>query len=1148
MARYRTPDSLVCIGGAGRKIGETFLTQEWIIEEILREDPRDVAPQEGQPSHERGIQAFFIDTDTSSAGGVESDVDELVRKVKNEHDIQVAPDIKVDYTNIVEESNRDLDADAFLHEPTIQDVLRENNSRAWWLTSSQEVGSSAMLDELNDFRDGVKRRRGLTKAVYQMGYEEADPLGDVVESIGGDHTAMVIGLGGGSGSGLFLDLAYRMRSEHATSITLFAVLPDPDFFDEDNELANTYAALAELEYLALNDQNLFENIILLPLRPAENHDIFDKAATYAITGFYNLREAPGNIYDVFDEESEIGPPKYAPFTVAVPRYLNYLKEDIDTTKDNLQEFVKDKQEAQEKEAELYDELGSYIMSYHGEYAGSLWTTDGRPDENTRLEDSRARELLKDRLRPLRTLLEEDFLVEIDYDSGAEAAETLQNYEEQIRNRIDVPEGGDEVAFVAREMFERGPTAISTIDDIRPSQGFVPGEERFAELVVDEIELIARRARLLRITDQLIDRDETLGNDLKDALDPTVTDHIAATEDHLNTVRTDKRNLKEEIENLEEVVREVESQREDLLDEWETKVEDHIETLFQIDNNRDEIESLLTSLEDEIDNAIESAEEASIPADVEYLNGGPDFDEYTRLNNLLSTIGAEKVPSEDIDSSIDAMWRARTAQLKAEEQSVKDEVLAKVRIGRSKADYFDDYRQERIENIEPDVLTISEPTDDFDVTVQDSLIEERRQYIYNTREDAVSSILEATDEMMSKASSISLDDITDSPVPDVNSVEEHEDAALTPRERIKARLDAESEPDIFSDSDTVHAVVTDFRENPVRDLINKALLGPVQTALSNKRNKLEDLDEEESQYETFIEIVRQRGNRFADRMSDVRDIEEIPVFDDPEEGPFKREKMPNRGAIGDADHLGETLLWEEGEMGERRIIEDDLADLMDLNAGSSHIGLHTFQPSLDVGRDGTDLHHRTYDGHRAHTTLMSPLFDGFDEDPSALIDQVKSTLTGDTTPFSLGDNYQSTRGEFADDWDISVTTYIGGVFLDNLKLFTDECRDAYEKFIDFNSGDTRQNALDSVPGTVMRHTYGIDGDLYHNEPDAIPSESDGVFFWRKDILKFNRTEDIKVIFDQHEDEKQNHQMVADELKQSYYEVVGYPSTVQIKEVE
>jgi len=323
MPRYRVPDHLICLGQGGVEVGKTFMQQDWILEEVLRDDPRDDAPDEDQQS----LHAFFIDTDDSTLPrGMDTDVERRVDRIESEYDLVNAPDIDATTINVASGPHeRYLTAERVVGETTINELAASQGLKAWWL----ERGNSDILGPLDGLtRGGVDRKRGLTKAISRISEWKSDPLSDVEQSIGGQNESMVaivVGLGGGTGSGLFLDLARRIKQAGAT-VTLFGVLPTPSGRDDDDVLANAYSALSELEYLALSKENYFRNILLLPYDLSIDDDIFDKAATYTITSYYNLSNDQTNTFGKMDEtDDQVGPPTYAPFTIASTGYLHYLK-------------------------------------------------------------------------------------------------------------------------------------------------------------------------------------------------------------------------------------------------------------------------------------------------------------------------------------------------------------------------------------------------------------------------------------------------------------------------------------------------------------------------------------------------------------------------------------------------------------------------------------------------------------------------------------------------------------------------------------------------------------------------------------------------------------------------------------------------------
>lgn len=123
----------------------------------------------------------------------------------------------------------------------------------------------------------------------------------------------------------------------------------------------------------------------------------------------------------------------------------------------------------------------------------------------------------------------------------------------------------------------------------------------------------------------------------------------------------------------------------------------------------------------------------------------------------------------------------------------------------------------------------------------------------------------------------------------------------------------------------------------------------------------------------------------------------------------------------------------------------------------------------------------------------------------------------------------------------MTTFLGGVFLDNLTPFTDECRNGYEQATDINleheRGEDNHNHQETIPNVIEHHTYGLDGVSYlvDDTQTFLPEQSDGGFCYRRDLLKFN-ADGTKVLLDHNEEE------VADILRQEYHEVVGYPSAI------
>ncbi len=212
---------------------------------------------------------------------------------------------------------------------------------SWWIKPQH-------INENLDFAKGVVRKRGLGKVIYYKSYAEDDQISKYIDLPEKGKVAVLAGLGGGTGSGILADLAQHLKDRHRTAeITLFGVLPN--HLEGLKENTNAFAALSELEYLSLHDEQVFKDRILLPIDPTEFDgktgnriqadrflEEFNEAAVYMLASYYNTE----GLEDPFADA-----PKYAPFTIGIPQILRYNVEAVNEARETFRDILEEKQEA-----------------------------------------------------------------------------------------------------------------------------------------------------------------------------------------------------------------------------------------------------------------------------------------------------------------------------------------------------------------------------------------------------------------------------------------------------------------------------------------------------------------------------------------------------------------------------------------------------------------------------------------------------------------------------------------------------------------------------------------------------------------------------------------------------------------------------------
>lgn len=171
----------------------------------------------------------------------------------------------------------------------VQRLQRDDDNPVWWLHDPEHginFNDLAQFDPRikSGFGGGVYRMRAVSKAAFTIAVTtQATEFTEILSSRSG-AAAIIVGLGGGTGSGMFIDLAKRIRkSSPNKEIFLFAVLPASS--EKDDEHLNAAVALTELEYLNVTGKGLFNHVILTTLEKTGFTTIEAARAIQAVSDF-----------------------------------------------------------------------------------------------------------------------------------------------------------------------------------------------------------------------------------------------------------------------------------------------------------------------------------------------------------------------------------------------------------------------------------------------------------------------------------------------------------------------------------------------------------------------------------------------------------------------------------------------------------------------------------------------------------------------------------------------------------------------------------------------------------------------------------------------------------------------------------------------
>lgn len=1113
--RADLPDKIVGIGGAGKTLVKRFMRQEWVLEEAL--EPR--TDTSGDPPTD-GVRAYLIDTATGQEENEDTtDVEEINNLIRRKaagygiREDQVLTDIQ--YLNPYEKTSPRYTR--LTTSGPVRDIMKSRDLQAWWLENNDDM-------IVDDFSEGVIRRRALSKAVFHASQMQSDTLGDLTTPSTADDVAIVVALGGGTGSGMVIDLAKEL-SDVVEQINLYAVVPG---LSEQKELrSNAFAALSELEHLALTNQSPFKNIVLLPFGPTEKVDQmqeFYDGVTNTIVSHYNMK---GNQPDRLDENSGsgYGVPDYAPFTIATPQTLRFEVGDIRTARDKVETFVDRRLETLETEHELYDTLEQYILETFAEEpaAENLQAAlDGetQPTEGFNLSRDAASDL-RERLDSLLSLLDMQVLHQLDN----EAADT---WRERLQQRIENERASyadDLSAPKKNEMVVTNVAGVVHALDALETEGYRDeSEQRLAEFVRSELRAILRRANLFRTASIVDDRaiTEAIENALHQDRGALAGGDSAAKQSQkyksaIDSTETNVQLLKEYESELEPIV-------EEQVEEWRQTAEEKLHRLTTLKNSRQQIEQLLDELEESIQQAVNEIREAN---SAQAIDRDPlRFDRFDELNDHLKDVGIDPIDDHRIRRSVRNSARAHEIWLQERNKGLLSNINP-LDTSDPEGDYFG-YRN----SVDDALITIPEtfePELNFDIQYVGA-IEQRIEELDTQHEQLLEEVVTPFENALDEPS-VSNDHFADAiesrwelemahrsieGFPELDWPGETGDAVQQLRSQLGRKNATKAADELldelcYSDSRDAGIVVQGFRD---------AIVQPVQELREHIEDHLANLKQEEERYSRIVDINKEEGAAFAetgtepgkpDTAYDRRADTEFQYVK--RTAPEDPHRLLNKEDVLDAD------LWER----ENFTIEATFTNDFVPNIAGVNERLPLVTGKIEGLSD--DLTDPFYTHHRFINIFLSRAFTGNKDDAppdTDVFDNVEKGLRRGIHVPQGDDGYTGAWVPFGAPWDVSMVTFLGGVFLDNISLVTGDkgYRTAYE--------EQREELRESVR---VRHAYGLDG----TDTTLTPESGDGAYLFRSETLQLSTPEDHDTIVRRNESE-----LV--ELFKEMQSVVRFPTTI------
>ncbi|WOF17053.1 hypothetical protein F1737_10370 [Methanoplanus sp. FWC-SCC4] len=369
---FQMPDELtvVAVGGCGKKLINHLYTHEWFLRHYLSDGKK--------------LSLYTIDTDTNQR---KDDIERVKKVEKSIGDIQktnsqMGGSVKCYHYHLPDLANVER-----VSSLTSKDIIAQIKNRrekplvnVWWMNDPDFGFDYQMLKQVDknivdDFGGGVHRRRAISKAVF---YKAITQGGEQFPSFQGHGpVAIIVGLGGGTGSGMFIDLARYIKEKRGqeAKITLFCVLPSVS--EGEKEQLNAAISLSEIEYLNMKEDKLFNYIILSSLSPTGYVDggdrkqevvEFDSAFPYLFINSFYLPTA--DISAIIDAKKD-----YSGFIFANSHVIEYPVENLQSLKKGFEDAIDEFGEIAVNRSKTLKEISDFFATYKNLYPDEFSKTD-----------------------------------------------------------------------------------------------------------------------------------------------------------------------------------------------------------------------------------------------------------------------------------------------------------------------------------------------------------------------------------------------------------------------------------------------------------------------------------------------------------------------------------------------------------------------------------------------------------------------------------------------------------------------------------------------------------------------------------------------------------------------------------------------------
>ncbi|WP_342305626.1 tubulin-like doman-containing protein [Methanolobus sp. ZRKC5] len=600
-----TDMTIVGVGGCGKRLTMEICNNDWFLKHYSGDGRR--------------LKVYTMDADANEKEGDEERLVQLKNKIIS-CDAQGNIESKFFYLPSLANISQVPDLASKEIAEKVKNKRSEPKVKTWWLNDESENGISfedlLTIDHLamDDFGGGVHRRRAISKAIFYKVITEGESSGFPTFSSRGS-VAIVVGLGGGTGSGMFIDLARYIRAfkGDSTQLCLFVVLPTTQ--EGEKEQLNASIALTELEYLNMTER-LFNNVIVTSLGPTgykkgeeareEVHE-FDAMFPNVFTNFFHVETGDINISDVKGA--------FSSFIFANSHVIEYPIEDLRGLKNQYEEIINSLEMITISRKELNQQVSSFLENQYS------FNETAPTKENF--------EYIKKEYRNIENVLKHEIGHLLNYKS----VDTIEYF---LANQIPSEMQIDKISTF-NDLVEYLSKLKAGSQNVKPSELTDENDKKLANLIPESIQVLEETALLFRRVSGVTE--ESARSTLIDMLKGN--QNMSSTISNMN-VKT--KNLKDEIRDLEKNVMEKEEEHEnaELLKSQISKKAEQ-----RLSDNEKEIDQYLV-----INRKVQSLDER-------------ERDLKIKLEEFISLLKSDEVKARDKSS-----W-LRAANVLAIQQEVKD---------------------------------------------------------------------------------------------------------------------------------------------------------------------------------------------------------------------------------------------------------------------------------------------------------------------------------------------------------------------------------------------------------------------------------------------------------------------------------------------